>query len=76
MRTESAVQVVNAPPGVGVMDVVVGVIILWVVPLFVAHAIGKPKNRSGFLYGFSLGLAGRGHPGRAAVPKKWHPPFE
>jgi hypothetical protein len=40
------------------MDVVFGVAFLWVVPLFVAYAIGKPKNRSGFLYGFFLGWLG------------------
>ena len=29
-----------------------GAIILWVVPIFVAYAIGKSKRRPGSLYGF------------------------
>jgi hypothetical protein len=38
---------------------VIGAIIVWmVVPMFVAHAVGKPKNRAGFLYGFFLGWLG------------------
>jgi len=38
--------------------VVVVAIILWVVPAFVGHAIGKPRRRSGAAYGFLLGWLG------------------
>ena len=31
---------------------------LWVAPVFVAHSIGKPKNREGWLYGLALGWIG------------------
>jgi hypothetical protein len=36
--------------------VVVGA--LWVIPWFLGHAMGKPKGRAGFLYGFFLGWLG------------------
>ena len=32
--------------------------VIWIVSIFVAHAIGKPKNRAGFLYGFFLSWIG------------------
>lgn len=34
------------------------VVVLWVVPIFVGHAIGKHKDRAGFLYGLLLGWIG------------------
>lgn len=37
---------------------VVGAVILWVIPIFVAHSIGKPKQREGSLYGIFLGWLG------------------
>lgn len=40
------------------MELVVGAIILWVIPIFVAHAIGKPKHRAGALYGIFLSWLG------------------
>lgn len=40
------------------MEILFGAAVLWIVPIFVAHAIGKPKQRSGFLYGFFLGWIG------------------
>src|SRR5262249_7883847 len=40
------------------MDLVVGGIILWIVPIFVAHSMGKPKGRAGLLYGLFLGWIG------------------
>lgn len=39
-------------------DVVVGAAILWIVPIFVAVAQGRGKNRAGFAYGFFLGWLG------------------
>jgi len=38
--------------------VVVAAIILWIVPTFVAQAIGKPLRRSGAAYGLLLGWLG------------------
>jgi hypothetical protein len=32
--------------------------LIWIVSMLVAHAIGKPKNRAGFLYGFLLSWIG------------------
>lgn len=40
------------------MDILIGAIILWVVPIFVAYAIGKPKHRAGAVYGIFLGWLG------------------
>jgi hypothetical protein len=40
------------------MEIIAGIIILWVMPIFVAHSIGKPKNRSGALWGLLLGWIG------------------
>ncbi len=40
------------------MDVVVGAIVLWVIPIFVAYSMGKAKNRSGVTYGILLGWLG------------------
>ena len=40
------------------MELVVGAVILWIIPIFVAHAIGKPKHRAGVLYGAFLGWLG------------------
>lgn len=39
-------------------NVVVGAIILWIVPIFVAGAIGSGKNRVGWVYGIFLGWLG------------------
>jgi len=33
------------------VEIVVGVVILWIIPIFVAEAIGRGKRRAGFLYG-------------------------
>jgi hypothetical protein len=38
--------------------VVVAAIILWIVPIFVGHGIGKPRRRSGAAYGLFLGWLG------------------
>ncbi len=38
--------------------VVLLVLVLWVVPIFVGAAIGKPKRRSGAVYGLLLGWLG------------------
>lgn len=40
------------------MSLVIGAIILWIVPIFVANSIGKAKNRSGVAYGLFLGWIG------------------
>lgn len=40
------------------MAVVVGAVILWIVPIFVANSIGKSKLREGLLYGLLLGWLG------------------
>jgi hypothetical protein len=40
------------------MELLVGVVILWIVPIFVGHAIGKSKNRHGGWWGFFLGWLG------------------
>lgn len=34
------------------------IVILWIVPVFVGHAIGKSKGRAGLLYGLFLGWLG------------------
>jgi hypothetical protein len=39
--------------------VLIGGLLFWVIiPIFVGHAIGKPKNRAGWLWGFFLGWIG------------------
>lgn len=38
--------------------VVIGAIILWIVPIFVANSQGKAKNRAGIAYGLFLGWLG------------------
>jgi len=38
--------------------VVTGAVVLWIVPIFVARAQGRSKNRTGWLYGFFLGWIG------------------
>lgn len=38
--------------------VIIGAVILWIVPVFVANAQGKAKNRAGVLYGLLLGWLG------------------
>ena len=40
------------------MNILLFVGIFWIVPMFVAHAIGKGKRRSGFWYGLLLGWLG------------------
>ena len=40
------------------MELLVGALILWIVPIFVAHSIGKSKHRHGFWYGLLLGWIG------------------
>jgi len=39
------------------MEVLVVLGVLWILPIFVGHAIGKPKNRHGGV-GFFLGWIG------------------
>lgn len=36
----------------------VGAVVLWIVPIFVANAQGKAKNRAGIWYGLLLGWLG------------------
>lgn len=36
--------------------VIIGLV--WVLPIYVAHQIGRPKNRSGFAWGLFLGWLG------------------
>jgi hypothetical protein len=40
------------------MELLVGAIIVWIVPIFLANAMGKPKNRAGLAYGLFLGWIG------------------
>jgi hypothetical protein len=40
------------------MEFLVFAAIFWILPIFVAHSIGKSKHRSGWLYGFLLGWIG------------------
>lgn len=40
------------------MNILVGAIIFWVVPIFVANSIGKSKRRAGVMYGLFLGWLG------------------
>jgi len=44
------------------MNLGVGAIILWIVPIFVAHALGKSKRRSGTLLRAAARLARGDHP--------------
>lgn len=39
-------------------SILVGAVVLWVVPIFVAHAVGAPKGRAGAAYGIFLGWLG------------------
>lgn len=40
------------------LEIVVGAVIVWIVPIFVANAVGKAKNRAGVPYGLLLGWLG------------------
>jgi hypothetical protein len=40
------------------LSLVIGAVILWIVPIFVANAMGRSKNRSGLAYGLLLGWVG------------------
>jgi hypothetical protein len=40
------------------MELVVGAVILWIVPIFIANSMGKAKNRAGLLWGLLLGWLG------------------
>ena len=40
------------------MAVATGAIILWVIPVFVAYSMGRPKRREGLAYGLFLGWLG------------------
>lgn len=40
------------------MNILIGAIVLWIVPLFVANSIGKSKRRAGLIYGLFLGWIG------------------
>ena len=37
---------------------VTAAIVLWIIPIFLAYGIGKPKNRAGLAYGIFLGWIG------------------
>jgi hypothetical protein len=40
------------------MEVVIGALILWVLPIFIANSMGKTKHRAGLLWGLLLGWLG------------------
>lgn len=40
------------------VEIVAGAVVLWIVPIFVANAIGGPKGRAGAAYGIFLGWLG------------------
>jgi hypothetical protein len=40
------------------VEILVGAVIVWIIPIFVAHSIGRSKRRHGFWYGFLLGWIG------------------
>ena len=40
------------------MEILLAVVILWIVPIFLTNAMGKPKNRTGIAYGLFLGWIG------------------
>lgn len=40
------------------MEILVGAILLWIVPIFVTVSIGNAKHRAGFFYGLFLGWIG------------------
>ena len=40
------------------MELIVLIGVFWVIPWFLGNAMGKPKGRAGFLYGFFLGWLG------------------
>ena len=40
------------------MEILIFAAIFWLIPIFVAHAIGKSKHRAGVLYGLFLGWLG------------------
>jgi hypothetical protein len=40
------------------MTILIAIIILWLVPIFVANSMGKAKRRTGILYGVFLGWLG------------------
>lgn len=40
------------------MEILIGIALVWILPIFVGSAIGKPKNRSGGWWGFFLGWIG------------------
>jgi uncharacterized membrane protein YeaQ/YmgE (transglycosylase-associated protein family) len=40
------------------MTALIVILIVWVLPIYVAHQIGTPKNRQGFWWGVFLGWIG------------------
>jgi hypothetical protein len=40
------------------VEILVAVLIVWILPIFIAHAIGKPKRRAGWAWGLFLGWLG------------------
>ena len=40
------------------MELLVFAIVFWVLPVFVSHKIGAPKNRQGWIWGLLLGWIG------------------
>lgn len=40
------------------ISLLAGVTIIWLLPLYVGHQVGKPKGRAGFLWAFFLGWIG------------------
>ena len=40
------------------MTVLIVIAVLWVLPIFIASSMGKPKGREGWMYGILLGWLG------------------
>jgi hypothetical protein len=40
------------------MELLIGAIILWVIPMYICYEQGKPKHRRGLAWGFGLGWIG------------------
>ena len=40
------------------MEALILIAVFWIAPIFVGHAIGKPKGRTGWAWGLLLGWLG------------------